>query len=232
LHDIIGGVNGNMSDISISAFDPVFWLHHCNMDRHFYTWVYNNTDHFRGSLYPAKITDAVYESTQAPFFNKDVYSIDYDNYKYGWMNKEIKYMLMKDTLNFKLFPYTYDIIVPKPYIPTSSYVELVNIPVPRESLVFMVYIHPKNKELNRETDFAGSAVWFGINRNERHCVRCETVKTNIKIDIDDFVNENNIMSSNINDYNVVLEGDGRILSRIYNIDELVQDGEMRLVIKN
>ena len=35
LHDVIGGDNGNMSDITISAFDPIFWLHHCNMDRHF-----------------------------------------------------------------------------------------------------------------------------------------------------------------------------------------------------
>jgi hypothetical protein len=46
LHDVIGGQGGVMSDVSIAAFDPVFWLHHCNMDRHYYTWMYNNTEGF------------------------------------------------------------------------------------------------------------------------------------------------------------------------------------------
>ena len=65
----IGGDGGNMGDISISAFDPLFWLHHCNMDRHFYTWLYNNTEHFSDSIYPEKIGEELYESTQAPFFD-------------------------------------------------------------------------------------------------------------------------------------------------------------------
>jgi tyrosinase len=59
IHDIIGGEGGTMSDISISAFDPIFWLHHCNMDRHFYSWVHANTGGFKESLYPAKITKPI-----------------------------------------------------------------------------------------------------------------------------------------------------------------------------
>lgn len=32
IHDKTGG-NGHMSALEVSAFDPVFWLHHCNVDR-------------------------------------------------------------------------------------------------------------------------------------------------------------------------------------------------------
>lgn len=32
IHGLVGG-NGHMSYIPFSAFDPIFWLHHCNIDR-------------------------------------------------------------------------------------------------------------------------------------------------------------------------------------------------------
>lgn len=37
-HTIVGGDNGHMAHPSIAAFDPVFWLHHCNVDRIFAIW--------------------------------------------------------------------------------------------------------------------------------------------------------------------------------------------------
>ncbi|KAF2396866.1 Di-copper centre-containing protein [Trichodelitschia bisporula] len=37
LHDTIGG-NGNMSALEVSAFDPIFWLHHTNVDRLWAIW--------------------------------------------------------------------------------------------------------------------------------------------------------------------------------------------------
>jgi len=38
LHNVTGGVSykegmGHMSDVLVAAFDPIFWLHHCNIDR-------------------------------------------------------------------------------------------------------------------------------------------------------------------------------------------------------
>lgn len=38
LHEFIGGVNstdqlGHMANLGTAAFDPIFWLHHCNVDR-------------------------------------------------------------------------------------------------------------------------------------------------------------------------------------------------------
>jgi tyrosinase len=37
VHVQVGG-NGQMTDIALAAFDPVFWLHHCNIDRIFAIW--------------------------------------------------------------------------------------------------------------------------------------------------------------------------------------------------
>ena len=232
LHNIIGGNGGNMSDISISAFDPIFWLHHCNMDRHFYSWLYYNTEHFTESIYPSKISKTVYESTQAPFFNYNIYSKDYNEYKYGWLNKEIKYMLLKDTLNVGNFPYTYDIIKPTPKILTSSVVQLISIPVPHESLNISVYLSPKTRALNKDIDFAGFVSWFGINRLTKYCQRCETTKTNLTIDIDYYVKQNNITNDNISQYNILIEGEGQLISglRSYTQDELVQDGQLNMII--
>ena len=38
IHDKTGGPNGHMGSLDVSAFDPVFWLHHANVDRLFAIW--------------------------------------------------------------------------------------------------------------------------------------------------------------------------------------------------
>jgi hypothetical protein len=236
LHDIIGGNSGNMSDISISAFDPIFWLHHCNMDRHFYSWMYYNTNKFSKSIYPDKMLQVTHEKTQAPFFNKYVYSSDYNLYNYGWMNNKYIYLKLKDLLKLEKYPYKYDIIVPTPKTELNAFVELIDIPIPRESLTINMYIYHKDEILNKESHFAGSASWLGINRNEKKCERCEVTRTNIKIDIEEYINTNNITTHNIDDYNAIIEGEGRLIKdlgnyKIYNIDELVKDGSVKVIIK-
>ncbi|KAF3928659.1 Tyrosinase [Arthrobotrys entomopaga] len=40
----IGGIHGHMADISLAAFDPIFWLHHTNIDRLFAMWQSINPD--------------------------------------------------------------------------------------------------------------------------------------------------------------------------------------------
>jgi hypothetical protein len=233
LHNIIGGDGGNMSDISISAFDPIFWLHHCNMDRHFYTWLYINTDHFKTSIYPKKIMEETYQSTQAPFFKSSIYDHDFKEYKYGWTNNKNKYMLLKDMLHVEELPFTYDIIKPTLNIPNIAYVELVNIPVPIESVVISVYIYSNKVQLNRNFHYAGSASWFGINRTERFCQKCDVTRTNIRIDIDEYMSQ--FKGIDISDYNVVVEGEGKLIKelgqyKIYNAEELIKDGTIKLII--
>jgi tyrosinase len=38
VHTLVGG-GGNFSRISTSARDPLFWLHHCNVDRQWNIWL-------------------------------------------------------------------------------------------------------------------------------------------------------------------------------------------------
>ncbi|MGN6276345.1 MAG: tyrosinase family protein [Solirubrobacterales bacterium] len=39
VHDSVGGQTGWMSDIRKAAKDPIFWLHHCNIDRIWSQWI-------------------------------------------------------------------------------------------------------------------------------------------------------------------------------------------------
>jgi len=230
IHDVLGGNDGNMSDISISAFDPLFWLHHCNMDRHFYNWLFKNTNSFTESIYPNKITDEVYQATHAPFFNNDIYDTDFNNYKYGWQNKHINYMLLKDTLKLEKFPFTYEEIkVSKTEI--KGFIELIDIPIPTESVTIVAYIYSKNTILNKDEHFAGSVFWFGVNRTIRNCERCKITRTNLKLDISEYILQNKISKENINNYYLIIEGESKTNKyNIYNQKEIIQDGDYKIKI--
>lgn len=236
LHDIIGGKSGNMSQIEVSAFDPVFWLHHCNMDRHYYTWMYSNTNAFKKPIYPDLMTDATYNAPCAPFSKDYIYTKYYwRDYKWGWENDTGTYMSLRDVLQLNKFPYTYDIIKPKPKTELKAFIELIDIPIPRETIEFNVYLHGKGSVLDRVKHFAGSAVWFGINRDKIDCCRCNVGRTNIKIDIEEFVKEMNITKANIGDYTMVVEGEGKLIKasdkyQVYNIADLIKDGSYEVIL--
>ncbi|KAB8269268.1 tyrosinase [Aspergillus minisclerotigenes] len=44
IHGWTGGSHGHMSEVPVAAFDPIFWLHHCNVDRILAIWQYLNPD--------------------------------------------------------------------------------------------------------------------------------------------------------------------------------------------
>ncbi|KAH8880045.1 tyrosinase-domain-containing protein [Thozetella sp. PMI_491] len=46
IHDKTGGPGGHMSALEVSAFDPIFWLHHTNVDRLWAIWQGLNPDAF------------------------------------------------------------------------------------------------------------------------------------------------------------------------------------------
>ncbi|GJE90053.1 tyrosinase family protein [Phanerochaete sordida] len=52
LHGFIGG-NGHMSFPDYAGFDPVFYLHHCNIDRLFALWEYVYPQYYMGKGYPS-----------------------------------------------------------------------------------------------------------------------------------------------------------------------------------
>jgi len=59
-----------MSDVPISAYDPLFWLHHCNIDRYFYNWMYNQTNGFKKKLSPPQIPEDTLKGTFIPFLSE------------------------------------------------------------------------------------------------------------------------------------------------------------------
>ncbi|KAL9621323.1 MAG: hypothetical protein Q9160_004214 [Pyrenula sp. 1 TL-2023] len=38
VHNLTGGIGGHMAVVPVSSFDPIFWLHHTNIDRLFAIW--------------------------------------------------------------------------------------------------------------------------------------------------------------------------------------------------
>ena len=240
LHDYIGGPGGNMSDVPISAYDPLFWLHHCNVDRFFYNWMFNQTNGFKKNLLSPQIPEETLNDVISPFFPNNVYSMNYKNYKFGWENNEASYIKVKDMLDFNKYPYSYNKINIKPYNPSSINIELHGIPIPKESTHIEVYIYPKEIELTQENKVkynAGSTSWHGINRYTKCCKRCNKSRTNLKIDIEDYILDNNIQLEKLKtDYNWHIEGEGRLHTinnehLVYSQKDIVKDGYISLIIE-
>ncbi|CAG7854383.1 Tyrosinase; AltName: Full=Monophenol monooxygenase [Serendipita indica DSM 11827] len=61
LHNFIGSENGHMSSTDFAAFDPIFWFHHCNVDRLFAIWQ---------ALYPKEWFQGADRDQLTPFWRK------------------------------------------------------------------------------------------------------------------------------------------------------------------
>jgi tyrosinase len=78
IHDAIHGwVGGSMGIVTVAAFDPIFWSHHCMIDRIWYLW---QLQHGNSGM-PANMYDMVLE----PFDLKvrDVLNINDLGYEYA-----------------------------------------------------------------------------------------------------------------------------------------------------
>ena len=245
-HITTGGIGGSMSNIHTAAFDPIFWLHHCNIDRFFYLWMEKNTNNFTKYLSSDEILQETLELKLAPFFPNQNNLINTDNfikYKFGWENNSNTYIKIKDIINLEKLNYTYESIVIKQNITWEPiFVELVGIPIPIEPIMFNLFIIPNNIDFERlgddekENYLAGNASWFGINRTDTYCERCNNTRTNININISNYFLSNNINKKNIYDYNIILNGHGLSIEdangkyKIYTENELVRDGVVKVIL--
>lgn len=245
-HTSVGGKGGSMSNVTSASHDPIFWLHHCNIDRYFYNWVLNKTNNFTKKLTDKEILSETLELNLVPFFPEQTNLLAFDNnnnYKYCWQNNTGKYLKISDIFDLSLFQYQYEqIILTQNLMWIPKFLELVQIPILPESVEINLYIVPKNINfygltiIDKENYLAGSSCWIGINRNEIYCDRCEKTRTNININISHYLLEKNIGKKNINDYNLILEGSG--LSKqdkfrnfiTYSHQQIIQDGSMILVL--
>jgi tyrosinase len=99
IHVWVGGFDpvqagaGHMSDVPVAAFDPIFWLHHCNVDRQFALFQALNPDKWFDNSLPSddKPTDPLLP------FHYDTQSHLYDSDR---------------TRNWRDLGYDYDIFVP------------------------------------------------------------------------------------------------------------------------
>jgi tyrosinase len=80
IHDFTGGSDwesgiGTMADVTVAAFDPVFWLHHCNVDRLFAIWQALNWDKWwngsKSGEHPDEQDSDDRKSALEPFHFKD-----------------------------------------------------------------------------------------------------------------------------------------------------------------
>ncbi|KAK7747359.1 hypothetical protein SLS53_001613 [Cytospora paraplurivora] len=78
VHNSIGCSNGTMYDLNWSAFDPIFMLHHANLDRLIALWqaiypdsgIFKITD-FEGALYGTAAGNVSADTPLKPFYNQD-----------------------------------------------------------------------------------------------------------------------------------------------------------------
>lgn len=244
IHTTIGGSGGSMSSISTAAHDPIFWLHHCNIDRYFYNWMKRITNDFTLKLTEKEILPETLNLILAPFFINQMNLIMKDNYldyKFCFSNNTKSYLKISDCIDLSQYNYKYEpIVIKQKLIWKPHYFELIGIPIPRESCNIKLYIVPKQIDLfnsnNKENYLAGSACWMGINRNAIHCDRCEKTRTNVSIDITHYLLENSINKKNISTYNLVFEADGLGIEnpdgtfKLYTQEEIIADGKYLLVL--
>ncbi|KAL7900614.1 Monophenol monooxygenase [Trichoderma sp. SZMC 28014] len=100
VHNFIGGDNvvagcGHMSSVPVAAFDPIFWLHHCNIDRLLHLWQCINPNNWfitanEASSEDGPKTDLVpfhHSHDIKDFFNSNrVRNVDYLNYTFDDMD--------------------------------------------------------------------------------------------------------------------------------------------------
>jgi len=246
IHTSIGGIGGSMSSISTAAHDPIFWLHHCNVDRYFYNWMVRITKNFTTQLTPNEILPETLNLILTPYFPNQVNllaSDNFANYNFCWQNGAREFLKISQVIDLSQYNYSYEPIQIKQKLMWQPYYfELIGIPIPKESVHIKLFIIPNQINLSnleseqKELYIAGIASWIGIDRTEIQCDRCEKTRTNISIDIGEYLIQNNINKKNINNYNLVLEADGLSIinpdgtTNVYTQDDILADGTYLLIL--
>src|SRR5207253_576150 len=66
IHDAVGGDTGNMGNPDTAALDPIFWLHHANVDRLWNRWL-----DIRDHSLPDQMADKDWYEQVFPFFDEN-----------------------------------------------------------------------------------------------------------------------------------------------------------------
>ena len=90
-HYSVGGTYGQMGDLYASPTDPIFFMHHCNLDRVWWSWQMRDLKH--------RLTD----------ISGPIYLMDYDNQQGGNVTLDFEMSVgvnahnitVRDTMNIK-----------------------------------------------------------------------------------------------------------------------------------
>ncbi|KAI8674654.1 Tyrosinase [Fusarium keratoplasticum] len=125
VHNVTGGGDlteyglGHMSDVPVAAFDPIFWLHHCNIDRLLSMWQALNWNKWWDTKEPpppdekdetgkprTNLPDPTPCSPLLPFHNVETDKPDQEPDKGFWTSEGVR--------DWTKLGYTYDILTPAP----------------------------------------------------------------------------------------------------------------------
>ncbi len=247
IHVKIGGLFGTMTNVLGAPFDPIFWLHHCFIEKLFYAWqvkITNNTQDYDSNM----ILPETLEQTLPPFFNRGTN-------EYGWRNNTNNFTTVREWFDYKTIPYTYDIedllILSKPvksiednnYLRTFVLDELFDeedykivlegAPVPQNPCVISLYLFNNSDEHINDTFYdkkyrAARYYWFGLNRKKVECIRCNQSSINMIFDITEWVKNNDINPEQIQNYIIKLKSDD---SNILHQDDIIGLGKFTYIME-
>jgi tyrosinase len=134
-HDIVHGwVAGLMNNPDTAALDPIFWLHHANIDRLWETW---------RITVGADPTDSKWLKKKFKLRDKSGASVE---------------MAVSDVVDTKMLNYTYDKLPAVPHVAAVAAQRKEGVPMPSRRTVKTIAQHDKPVQLGREGASAELAV--------------------------------------------------------------------------
>ncbi|KAM6534644.1 hypothetical protein FALCPG4_004271 [Fusarium falciforme] len=181
VHNVTGGGDlvesglGHMSDVPVAAFDPIFWLHHCNIDRLLSMWQALNWDKWWDTKEPSppkendptgkprtNVPDPEPCDPLLPFHNVETDKPDGEPDKGFWTSKGVR--------DWTKLGYTYDILTPAPIAILSD--ETLNEEVYRAELLAKINTtYTSTGEYYRkllEDERIENEAFFGPNNTKYH----------------------------------------------------------------
>jgi len=174
IHVAVGG-DGDMSDVSRAAFDPVFWFHHCNVERLFYSFQHLNPRVRAGNLTSQKLD---------PFPPK----AKHGSPLWSWGNTHGPYTTIGEWWETADLDYTFDRLATAPdrgnqIRERRRFVVFWDVPHPKTTVQIKVYLRRKGQPVakyapeneKKDPTFAGTINIFAYNRFDKfgHCEECE-----------------------------------------------------------
>jgi hypothetical protein len=179
-------VGGHMGSVARAGFDPIFYLHHANVDRLWWNWQRANPGIPLPAAEAAHALDPFNQPFSADWYvGADMTSTDALGYRYSNWCFWIPPILVWEVATVKLDPWLRGRL-------RSARVVLQSSRMPMESVEFRVFVNQPRASHRTKADenpsFAGSAGAFGMGAEEME-MRSRSTSFDLEIDVTDAVRE-------------------------------------------